>query len=246
LIFHRTAGIVLKRSDYSETSKIVTIYTRDQGKVRVLAKGAKRKKSGFLGILEPLSLLEVVYIEGKRGLHTLKEAYLLEPYLRLRERLSRIAHGLFFLSLIDRTQADEDPDPKVFELLSLSLAALESVSLPENVSVVFQVRLISQFGSLPTLSSCGACGCSLTQDAFYDAQSGSFLCQVCRKSDRWALQQGTLRALRRLAESPFERCGRVRLSKEQRVEIARVTGTILRTAVEAELPAETVLNSLLR
>ena len=81
MIFRRTAAVVLRPRDYSETSKIVTFYTRDHGKVRAIAKGAKRKKSDFLGILDPLSLLEIVYIQGKGGLHILTEAHLIDANL---------------------------------------------------------------------------------------------------------------------------------------------------------------------
>jgi len=246
LIFRRTVGIVLRCTDYSETSKIVTFYTRDHGKVRTLAKGAKRKKSEFLGILEPLSLLEIVYIQSRKALHILKEAYLIDANLALRERLSRLARALFFLSLIERTQPDEDPDPAVFELLSASLSALRRISLPENVPILFQLRLLDHFGRLPSLTTCSRCTSPLKGSATYDPRSAYFLCGSCAKDDTWSLSRGTFQALRRLAESSFERCGRIRLMKKQSAEIAPVIGAMLRSAVEADLPAEGVVNSLLR
>lgn len=246
MIFRRTVGIVLRCTDYSETSKIVTIYTRDHGKVRALAKGAKRKKSDFLRILEPLSFLEIVYIQRKSGLHILKEACLIDSNLGLRQQLSKVARGLYFLSLVERTQPDEDPDRAVFELLSSSLSALRRLSFAENVPIVFQLRLLKHFGRLPSLTACGSCGSPWKGSATYDPQSGSFLCRACRKDGKRRLSRGTLQALRRLAEISLERCGRMRLSKEQRSQIAPVISAMLRTAVEADLPAESVVNSLLR
>jgi len=246
LIFHRTVGIVLKCTDYSNTSKIVTIYTRDHGKVRTLAKGAKRKKSDFLGILEPLSLLEIVYIQGRKSLHTLKEAHLLDSNLGLREQLPRIARGLFFLSLIDRTQPEEDADPAVFELLSASLSAIQGLSHPGNIPIVFQLSLLRHFGRLPSLTVCGQCASSLKGRVSYGEGSGVFLCGACGKGHRWSLSRGALLALKRLAETSFERSGRIKLSKEQRAEITAVISAMLRSAIEGELPAEGVVNSLLR
>jgi len=246
LIFRRTTGFVLKRTDYSETSRIVAFYTRDHGKVRALAKGAKRKKSEFLGILEPLSLLEIVYIQKKGGLHILTEAYLIDSNLRLREQLARIGYGLNFLSLIDRTQPDEDADPEVFELLSSSLSALQRVVHPENVATAFRLRLLQRFGRLPNLYRCGRCSTPLKRAALFDARSGHFVCKACGKESQWSLPQGTLQALRRLAEIPLERCGRIRMSKGQQAEISGVVGAMLRTAIEAELPADDVVSSLLQ
>lgn len=245
MLFRRTVGIVLKSTPYSETSKIVTIYTRDNGKVRALAKGAKRKKSEFLGILEPFSFLEIVYIESRKGLHILKEACLIDPNFGLRQQLSRIARGLFFLALVDRTQADEDPDPHVFDLLLSSLSALQRVPSPENVSIVFQLQLLRHFGRLPSLTTCGRCGSALDRTASFSPRSGDFLCRACGNNGKGSVSQGTLQALRRLAETPPQRCGRIRLLKKQHLEIAPVLGAMLRAAVEIELPAGEVADSLL-
>jgi DNA repair protein RecO (recombination protein O) len=246
LIFRRTQGIVLRRTDYSETSKIVTLYTRDCGKVCVLAKGAKRKKSLFLGILEPLFLLEVVYIEKKKGLHILKEACLIDSNFALREHLWKIAHGLHFLSLIDKTQPEDDPDPAVFDLLVSSLSSLRRLTSPENVPAVLQLQLLRHFGMLPSLSNCARCGSPVKGNASLGARSGGFVCESCGGNKATRVDQGTLKALRRLSETSFERCGRIGLLRKQRVEISRIIRAMWRTAIEADLPAADVVDALLR
>lgn len=245
LIFHRTTGYVLRRRDYSETSNIATLYTRDCGKVRVLAKGARRKKSEFLGLLEPLSLLEIVFIERRSGLHILKEAHLLVSSLRLREELSKIAHALNLLSLVDQTQPDEDADPGVFELLVSGLSALSDGSDSENVSLAFEVHLLRHFGQLPPLDTCARCGASLEPLALFRERSAAILCGRCGSHGDRPLLPGTVKALRRLAEIPLCRCGRIRLSNEQHAEISRVLSAMLRAATEAELPSQSVTQSLL-
>lgn len=245
MIFHRTIGYVLRRRDYSETSTIATFYTRDYGKVRVLAKGARRKKSEFLGLLEPLSLLEIVFIERRSGLHILKEAHLLDSNLELRQELSKIVHALNLLSLVDQTQPDEDADPDVFELLVSGVSALSHVSNPQNVAFAFQIQLLRHFGKFPCLDTCARCGSSLGIAALFRASSGVLLCRSCGNHRDLPLLPGTLGALRRLAEMPLSRCGRIRLSNEQDAEISRVLSTMLRTAIEADLPSQSVTHSLL-
>jgi DNA repair protein RecO (recombination protein O) len=248
LIFHRTIGYVLRHRDYSETSKIATFYTRDHGKTRVIAKGARRKKSEFLGLLEPLSLLEIVYIERRSGLHILKEAHLLDSNLELRQELSKITHALNLLSLIDQTQPDEDADPEVYELLVSGLSALSHISNAENVTFAFQVHLLRHFGKLPSLDTCARCGVSLgsaASAAGFRARSGVLVCRSCgRDSDR-PLPPGTLGALRRLAEIPLPRCGRIRFSRKQQAEISSLLAAMLRTAIEGDLPSQAVAQSLL-
>ena len=245
MIFHRTIGCVLRRRDYSETSSIAAVYTRDHGKIRVLAKGARRKKSDFLGLLEPLSLLEIVFIERRSGLHILKEASLLVPNLGLRQNLSKIAHGLNLLSLIDQTQPDEDADPDVFDLLVSGLSALADVSVPQNVGFAFQAHLLHFFGKLPRLNACARCGRPFGSAALLRVQSGAPLCRSCGNPGDYPLLPGTLGALRRLAEIPLSRCGRIRLSNEQRAEISHILSAMLRTAIEADIPSQSVIHSLL-
>lgn len=245
LIFHRTIGFVLKRRDYSETSNIVTLYTRDCGKIRALAKGARRKKSEFLGLLEPLSLLEIVFIERRSGLHILKEAHLLVSNLELRQELSKIAHAMNLLSLVDQTQPDEDACPDVFELLVSGLAALSHVSNSQNVAFAFQAHLLRHCGQLPRLDICARCGSSLEPAALFRASSGALLCRSCGNHRDLPFPPGTLGALRRLAEMPLSRCGRIRLSNEQQAEISRVLSAMVRTAIEADLPSQSVTLSLL-
>ncbi len=245
MIFRSTVGIVLARTDYSHTSNIVTFYTRHHGKIRAVAKGARRKKSEFLGILEPLSLLEIVYIEGRSGLHILKEAYLIDSNIALRAQLSRLVHGLYFLSLVDRSQPEGDADPAIFELLSSSLSTLKRFRSPENVPAIFQLRLLDRFGRLPSLTKCGQCASPLTGTAYYDNWSAGLFCATCGKGGNWALPQGTVQALKRLAHTSLERSGRIRLSKKQRFELSRLLRAMLRSAIEEELPAQAVVDSLL-
>ena len=245
MIFRRTEGVVVRRTDYSETSKIATFYTRDHGKIRAIAKGARRKKSEFLGLLEPLSLLEIVFIERRSGLHILKEAHLLDSKLELRQELSRIAHALNLLSLIDQTQPDEDADPDVFELLVSGLSALSHISNAENVTFAFQVHLLRHFGKLPRLDTCAHCGAPLGSAARFRARSAVLLCHSCGKDSDRPLPPGTLGALRRLAEIPLPRCGRIRLSSEQQAEISSLLAAMLRTAIEGDLPAQAVAHALL-
>jgi len=165
--FVTTPGVILKGSDYSETSRLVTAFARDLGKVRLLAKGARRKKSPFGGLLEPLGHVELVLIPGRGGLHTLTECAPLGEASGLRDDLTRLAAGLFVLALIDETQIEEDPQPAVFELLVQTLARLETTGNAAALLFAFQLRLIALSGYELDLERCAADGAALSGAGFF-------------------------------------------------------------------------------
>ncbi len=121
-----TTGIVLRTSDWSETSLIVTWFTRDLGKLRAVAKGAHRPKSQFRGKLDLFYLDDIVYVPSRRGdLHTLAECYVENPFVHIRERLDLYATASYCCELVDLATELEGPVPELFELLAGSLLSLD-------------------------------------------------------------------------------------------------------------------------
>ena len=110
----KTPSIVIKTSHYSETSLIVLLYTLEEGKIRCIAKGARRSKSPFSGKIESLNELEVIYSRGRSDLCTLNECSIIHSRMNIRNNLSRLNAALRILALLDETQADCDPNPAVF------------------------------------------------------------------------------------------------------------------------------------
>jgi len=121
-----TSGVILRMTDWSETSAIVTWFTRDVGKLRTVAKGAHRPKSAFRGKLDLFYLDDIVYVPSRRGdLHTLAECYVENPFPRIRERLDTFTAASYCCELVDLATEPEGPVPPLFELLVKSLTALD-------------------------------------------------------------------------------------------------------------------------
>lgn len=122
-----TSGIVLRMSDWSETSAIVTWFTRDFGKLRTVAKGAHRPKSPFRGKLDLFYLDDLVFLPSRRGeLHTLHECFVENAFPRIRERLDLFTAAGYCCDFVDVATEPEGPVPPLFELLVESLAALDA------------------------------------------------------------------------------------------------------------------------
>lgn len=147
----RTAAVVLRAFRYGETSLIVTLFTRDRGKVSVLAKGARRPKSRFGAVLQPTSLIQAVYsFRTTRTLQTLREASYEIRFRHLGEDLNRITAGLRMVELVQALLQDEEPHEGVFHLLATSLQALDGTpGRPELALFYFEMRLAGLLGFAP-------------------------------------------------------------------------------------------------
>ena len=243
--FVTTPAVILKGSDYSETSRLVAAFARELGKVRFLAKGARRKKSPFGGLLEPLSRLELVLIPGRSGLHTLKECAALGEASAVRSDLDRLSAALFVLALVDETQIEDDPQPAVFDLLVSVLDRLETTANLSAVLFAFQLRLIELSGYRLDLARCAADEAALGTTAFYSAAHKGLLCRACASGLKVRqVSPGALGVLRRLDEVALDGAERITLSSAQTTELARLFDLVFETVLEKKLAVTALIRKL--
>ncbi len=150
----RTDAIVLRAMRYGETSRIVTLFTREKGKVAVLARGARTAKSRFGSTHEPLSIVEaMISTRPTRTLQTLRETNH-RTRLRIADDLGKISAGLRMAELTNALTEDEQASPMLFDLLAGSLAGLDSLDTgaggrPASALLFFELRLAHQLGFAP-------------------------------------------------------------------------------------------------
>jgi DNA repair protein RecO (recombination protein O) len=149
----RTEAIVLRSLDYGETSQIVTLYTREKGKLGVMAKGARRPKSSFGATLQPMAYTQVVfYYKPTRTLQTLSESSHVESFHRLRRNLTSITVGFRIVELVDALMETEDAQPEVFALLVHALRRLDArEARVTNVWPYVQLQLAQILGVAPAV-----------------------------------------------------------------------------------------------
>ena len=148
----RTEAVVLRSMDYGETSRIVTLFTREMGKIGVMAKGARNPKSRFGSTLDPLSHIQVIiYYKPTRDLQSLTEASHVRAYTSIRDSLQRIEVGLRIIELTNSLMQVEEQNLKIFTLLVSVIAALAEVDERfENLLPFYQLRLASILGFAPS------------------------------------------------------------------------------------------------
>ncbi len=187
----KTEAIILKTMKYRDTSKIVTFYTKEYGKLKGIAKGARTAKNKFGSALEPMTLsMLVIYKKEHRDLHLIAQCDAINSFKNLTEDLDRMTTALAVIELINQVTHDEEHNLALFALLSETLSALNS-SLKNYSSYLhsFRLRLASLFGYAPNFEVCSECGNPLVIDngekqyAFQVARGAVFCNHCCMPSD---------------------------------------------------------------
>lgn len=177
-----TEGIVLKTHALGDTSRIVTVYTRDHGLRKFVAKGARKLPSRFGFALEPLSRSRFVfYLKPDRDLHLLSKAEVLDAVGSRLTELSRLAHAQAALELVDRLVWGEEPHARLYALLMQALdgcARAPVVTLPA-VTLAFQLQLASELGYRPRLDQCAVDAQPVSQRRAFSPARGGLLCDRC-------------------------------------------------------------------
>jgi DNA repair protein RecO (recombination protein O) len=187
----KTEAIVIRSMKYGDSSKIVTFYTRQFGKLKGIAKAARRSNNKFGSSLEPLSHVAlVVYKKEHRDLHLISQCDSIQSYGKIHDSIERISAGLSILELVDHLAHEEEENPALFSLLLETLNAIDRSSRNyQSLARSFQVRFVSLLGYAPALDTCSVCGKSLedneqTSELGFQLLSGAIICPACTKTDR--------------------------------------------------------------
>lgn len=208
---------MLKHVDYHETSKIVTVFTPDRGKLSGLVKGAKRPRSKFGSSLEPLTYIELLFYEKEgRALATITQADILERFDAVKRDFDRLAYGGYVVELCDKFVQEGEESSAAFSFVIESLRLLgEWTGDLELLATGFGLRFLGLMGFAPLLDRCARCGSTQLHGKLgFSAEEGGVLCANCARHDAAELGGYHLRLLRNLSRIPLKRMERARVEKK--------------------------------
>jgi len=205
MALERTIGLIIRFTDYSETSRIVTLYSRELGKVRGLAKGGRRLKSNFESALDLLSVCSIVLLRKQSGgLDLVTEARVVERFAGLAKHLEALYGGYYLAELLNEFTQENDPHPALFDA---ALATLRQLSQGKGIAeeiLRFETLLMREAGFAPILRECAFCHRRLPQEGLrFDPNAGGILCPECQPRARYAkpISPAAWQALHRLETS---------------------------------------------
>jgi len=205
---YKDRAIVLHSIRWKESSKIITLFSRGLGILKVIARSVYRPNNPMGGRLESLNLLEVVVIQKQtRSLQILQEAELLDSFYDLRRDLSRLPYALSVLELIQQTLGEQHSDEIFFDFTVHILKTFVSAPQPEIVLIYFLLKLASFLGFKPAFNRCQSCGKTEVKDTVYfSVEKGTVFCPDCREGVEYlsALNEEQFRFLQRLQIFPHK------------------------------------------
>lgn len=186
-------GLVLRVTDYNDRDALLTVLTRNHGKLTVKARGLRRKNSPLTAPCQLLAFGEFTLFEY-RGMYTINEASSIELFQNLRRDLVKLSLGTYFAQVAEVISQEDMPNPELQSLVLNCLYALSKLDTPEDqVKAVFELRAASLAGYAPDLFGCHVCG-SQSPDRF-DISAGRLECAGCRSADSGGLRMPVLPAV---------------------------------------------------
>jgi DNA repair protein RecO (recombination protein O) len=243
---YRAEAIVLKTNDFAEADRILVLFTRHFGKVRVVAKGIRRATSRMAGHAEPLTHATYQLARG-RELDVLTGAEARAIYPEMRDDLALIAAGWYVAELVDRFTADRVPSAPLFDLLETALRALDA-GLPASVVCRwFDLHLLDRCGFRPELGECAQCRKALGEETnAWEPAAGGALCASCAAPLPYVapLSVRALKSLRYLLVSDLASASRLRLDGPLTRELDRHLRGFLRYVLDKDIATARLIDEL--
>lgn len=248
---YKAAGLVLRSLDYGESDRIVTFFTDGFGKVKAIAKGARRSRKRFANALEHFSLGRIVFSRrGREELALLEACDAVHHFSDIRTDLERTLTASYLIELIDAFTLEGKKNEELFTLLRAFLEILDAGNSTEGMVRIFELRLLRLLGYEPVLDRCAVCRTDPGEmkGIWFDPLEGGIRCGRCvqRGRELFPMMPGTVRilALGRTVEP--EQLHQIIFSDASLRESRKALGAFIRHLLGKELKSLNVLNEIKR
>ena len=223
----KATAIVLRVVEFSETSSVLTLFTREFGKVRALAKGARRPKGPFESALDLLACCRIVFLrKSSDALDLLTEAKLQRRFRPVGRDLASLYAAYYVGELLGELTDDYDPHPELFDLADQTLCELAAGSPVASLVLRFELVALRILGHLPSLDMCVECGeqVEVRGRVAFGQLAGGVLCSRCRPGKRQVVSvpAEAIVALRRFADPASDAWRREEPDRRVRGELRAV------------------------
>lgn len=199
-----TPALVIRRSDYGDYDRMVTLFSPEMGRIDAIARGCRRPKSPLVNAVEPFTSGEF-QLYAHRDRFSMEQCQISDSYFELRSDYDRLRHGVYWLRLLDTSILPDTPMPELFIITLRALAHLNYGELPpELVTFAFEAHFMRLNGLSPRMDACVRCGRPIDGDARFDPELGGAVCNRCH-SDAPFVSNGARRILMKLPKTQFDK-----------------------------------------
>lgn len=228
-------GLVLRETEYRDADKLLTVLTRDAGKLTLKARGVRSNRSRLKGACQILTYSEFTVQDAFRGQYAITEATAKQMFPGLRNDLERLSLASYFAQVAECVCQEDAFTPELLSLTLNSLYALSRLQTPQRqVKAAFELRVACLAGYTPELGGCAVCGAQAPDRL--NVSQGVLQCAGCRSDAleglRLPVSAGTQAAMRYIAACPLPRLLSFQLSASALQELSNLTETYLMTQLE--------------
>jgi DNA repair protein RecO (recombination protein O) len=234
---YKVEAIVLRRISLGETDRVVTLFTREKGKLNAVAKGARGPRSKLAGATEPFTYFEGLLAQGQ-NLDVLTQAMVQQPFSEIRKDLERVGYASHFLEIVDAGLEERQRMPELWDLTVAGLCALQVSTTPDLLARAFELHALRLFGYEPNVFECVLDEAPVEEaGAVFHPLRGGMLCARCAVRNRGGVPVSldALAALRALAYQPFLKAAQLEFDVPVRQELTRALVPYLRHQLESPL-----------
>jgi len=235
---YRAEAVVLRHANWGEADRILTLYTREQGKLRVIAKGARKIRSRKAGHLEPFTHI-TLQLAKSHDLPIVTQVETLDAYLPLRENLLRTGYASYVMELLDRfTYDQEGGNSALFNLLTDTLGRLCQEADPWLAIRYYELRLLDYLGFRPKLFECANCQEPIEAvDQYFSPSAGGVICPKCGTGlpGLRPVAVETLKYLRHFQRSNYNEATRAKVAPDVQKEVEALMQSYFTYLLEREL-----------
>lgn len=202
----RSEGIVLKAYNFRETSRIITFFSKDFGKLKLLAKGIRKPGSKFGASLELFTHSSVIFYKKEtKEIYTLSDSHIIHSFDRLRSNLVSFILASNILNFLSAATPTEEPNPQLFTLSLLTFRLIED---HPKVMLLwgYLIKALALLGYSPELSRCIECK-KLSTSTWLDIERGGIICEGCRgnRKNILVLSKSTMSILKKAQREPLRK-----------------------------------------
>ncbi|MBB6454307.1 DNA repair protein RecO (recombination protein O) [Salirhabdus euzebyi] len=215
----KVEGIILKTRDYGETHKIISLFTKEKGKIGVIARGAKKPRSRMAALTQPF-VYGTFLIQPSKNLGTLYQGEVIDSMRKIKEDIVKTAYAAYLAELTDKVLENHVPDSFLWEQFLHTLERMETEEHPEIISMIYELKIFQKGGFAPELRHCVSCG---REDniTHFSVVEGGFLCASCHQLDSSAtfLNERLFNILRTIRFSKVENIGKVSMKEDNKIKL---------------------------
>jgi len=243
---YTSEALILRTYKLGEADRIVVFLTRDRGKKRGVAKGARRVRSKFIGALEPMTRAGVAYYEREQ-----RDLVRINYIETTRSPLSpssgeALGHVGYFAELIDEWAPEAHADERLYRLGSSMTDAIAGGAAIEPLARYFEYWILRLQGVYPSLAACAGCGEPLTGGAVMPPRDDLFVCRTCAPAGGSSLSVEALRFLKGAGATAPDRLDGLALQARAARELETVHRRLMNLHLEKELKSARVLREMRR